>query len=246
MVEIDKEFLNACKDGDLEKVKQLLERGADVNAKDEILGETALMWASSNGQKEVVEFLIEKGADVNAKTRFGNTALMYASEKGHKEVVELLIKKGADINARDEYGWTPLVYACIHKEIVEILLQNGADVNVKDESGKSVLMYAIECQCYEIANLLIEKGADVNVKSISGETALIIATKIKEKSDLLSDAFGLTKAFYNYRKLIIKLLLEKGADVNVKDENGNTALTYALKNQDNEIVELLKSYGAKE
>jgi ankyrin repeat protein len=61
MREINEELLNACKDGNLKKVKQLLEKGADVNAREYEYGWTALMLAALNGHKEVVELLIEKG-----------------------------------------------------------------------------------------------------------------------------------------------------------------------------------------
>ena len=81
MREIDEMLLIACKFGDLEKVKQLLENGADVNAGDKD-DRTALMFAAGNGHKEVVELLIENGADVNAKNIMGKTALMSASRGG--------------------------------------------------------------------------------------------------------------------------------------------------------------------
>jgi len=73
----------------------LIESGADVNAKDNLFGRTALMIASFYGHKEVVELLLKKGADVNAKDKNGRTALMIASKKGHKEIVELLKFYGA-------------------------------------------------------------------------------------------------------------------------------------------------------
>ena len=155
MKDIDKELLKACCNGNLKKVKQLLEEGADVNVKDE-KGRTALMFASWYSHKEVVKQLLEKGADVDAEDIYGKTALMYASEKGHKEIVELLksyeairdiaekllnacvigdlekvkqlLEKGADVNAREyEYGWTALMLAALngHKEVVELLIEKG-------------------------------------------------------------------------------------------------------------------------
>jgi ankyrin repeat protein len=89
MREIDEEFLKACRDGDLKKVKQLLKEGVDVNTKDED-GWTALMYACLKGEKKVAEFLIEKGVDVNAKDKNGRTALMIAKENGYDEIFKLL------------------------------------------------------------------------------------------------------------------------------------------------------------
>ena len=122
MREIDKEFLNACEEGDLERVKQLLERGADVNVRDKD-GETALMIVSWYGKKEIAELLIKNGIDINAKDNLGRTALMYASWYGHNEVVKLLLENGADVNAQDEDDITALMYAFKNgdKEIIELL-----------------------------------------------------------------------------------------------------------------------------
>ena len=112
----------------LNKIKCLIEAGADVNAKGAKgefgAGDTALMHASQGkGHKEIVEMLINAGADVNVRDKFGGTALMIASQNGHVETVEMLIEKGADVNARDFLGNTALVYATEegHKEIIKIL-----------------------------------------------------------------------------------------------------------------------------
>ena len=96
----------AVRDGNIEVVKQYLDAGTDVNAKDEN-GVTPLHQAAFGGQKEVVELLIAAGADVNAKEEDGWTPLHFAAEGGHKEVAELLIAAGAEVNVRDKWGRTP-------------------------------------------------------------------------------------------------------------------------------------------
>ena len=78
----------------LEVVKVLIDRGADVNAKDE-KGETTLMYAARSGNLEVVKFLVDKGADVNAKDSNGATALSIASANYRPKTVEYLKAYGA-------------------------------------------------------------------------------------------------------------------------------------------------------
>ncbi|UNQ73406.1 ankyrin repeat domain-containing protein [Infirmifilum sp. NZ] len=108
--------------GDLEKIRMLLERGADINARDNI-GWTPLHFAAIAGKLDVARLLIEKGADVNARGVFGDTPLHYAAMNGHLDVVKLLVDSGADVDARDEYGRTPwdLARERGHVEVVRLL-----------------------------------------------------------------------------------------------------------------------------
>lgn len=91
--------MNATELGDLEKVRSLLELGADINAKDEH-GQTALMNAAHAGRIELVRLLVEHGADLNATAKYKLTALMLAILGHHAEVAQLLIESGADLNVR--------------------------------------------------------------------------------------------------------------------------------------------------
>jgi len=119
--------------GNIEAVKQHLDAGGDVNAKNR-LGNTALHFAAWEGRKEIVELLIAKGADVNAKNRLGNTALHYAAYEVHKEIVELLIAKGADVNAKSDIHGTPLDLAIggKHPETADLLRKHGGKATVVD------------------------------------------------------------------------------------------------------------------
>ncbi|MBE6462712.1 MAG: ankyrin repeat domain-containing protein [Alphaproteobacteria bacterium] len=130
---------------DINEVKELIDMGADVNAKSDV-GLTALMLSSSKGHKEVVEFLIQNGANVNMTDNEGLTALMWASYRGHKEVVELLIKNRADVYQKDKYGRTALRWASNggYKEIVELLIPKEADVNQKDNESQNAMMVAYD------------------------------------------------------------------------------------------------------
>jgi len=127
MSQLNKDLLYAAREGDIEAVKRLLAKGADVNAKDN-WGITALMWTAWPGHTEIVNLLISKGADVNAKDKNGRTALMEAAAGGHTEIVEMLMERGADVNSKDNYGITTLFWALQHRhpEIVVLLMMHGA------------------------------------------------------------------------------------------------------------------------
>jgi ankyrin repeat protein len=95
-------------DGNIEAVKQHLDAGAEVDAKDDEFVATFLHWAAAGGQNEIVELLINNGADVNAKDSLDGTPLHLAAREGHMETAELLIAEGADVNAKTADGGTPL------------------------------------------------------------------------------------------------------------------------------------------
>jgi uncharacterized protein len=125
---MNKEWKDATKHGDLEKVRRLVEHGADINAKDEY-GQTALMKAAHRGQVELVRLLIKNGADLNTTAKYNLSALMLSLIAGHPDVARLLIEAGADVNLRSNMNF----YSALHlaenagyREIVALLKQRGA------------------------------------------------------------------------------------------------------------------------
>jgi ankyrin repeat protein len=113
----------AVRDGNIEAVKQYLDTGTDVNAKEKD-GWTPLHFAAEGGHKEVAELLIAAGADVNARDNWGRTPLHEAAYHSNKEIVGLLIAKGADVNAKDDDGTTPLDMVD-DKETADLLRKHG-------------------------------------------------------------------------------------------------------------------------
>jgi ankyrin repeat protein len=92
-----KQLLDAAWDGDLEKVKEALRTGADVNAMEEY-GSPALHKAAGQGHYEVVEFLVANGADIELKDKVDMAAVMSAATAGQVKIMKFLISKGAKIN----------------------------------------------------------------------------------------------------------------------------------------------------
>ena len=218
-VDVVNEALNiASGKGHLEVVQFLVKtvEGIDVNAKGRN-GETPLINAVKNGHEEVAQWLINMGrADVNARSVEGRTALMHAIENGHNLLVLWLVGQDAiDINAKDINNKTALMYAVErgNREVMEWLLLRGADVNARDAQGRTVLMYAVYITQYVYAGepvlrsllddtlfiikSLLTAGADINAIDTNGRTALMHARH---------PMYGMAD--------IIKLLLEKGAEVN--------------------------------
>lgn len=128
----------AAVDGNVARVKKLLDEGADINEKNRMLQYTPLHGAARNGRTEVVKLLVERGADINAKEKSGMTPLILAAKYNHKEVVELLIAKGADINviSRGNENAYSTAKKAGNIEIADLLAKKGAtEPQVQDPYG---------------------------------------------------------------------------------------------------------------
>jgi hypothetical protein len=150
-------LLLAASANEVDRVKELLRHGVNVNAADKS-GETALMVGAHH--PEMVKLLLEAGADVNAKNKFGATALMYTM-LDYRDGTKLLLAAGADVNARDRDGKTALMVAVYDGRVdkIKMLVDAGADVNARDKARKSVLMYAAERNQADAIKILKEAGA---------------------------------------------------------------------------------------
>jgi ankyrin repeat protein len=108
-----KDWLEATKSGNPERVRKLITEGADINALDRY-GQTALMNAAMHGNVEVARVLLEHGAELNNTAKYSLTALMLAVINQHREIVQLLVHAGANTQLEGSYGQfacTPLEYA---------------------------------------------------------------------------------------------------------------------------------------
>ena len=104
---MDPEICKVAETGDLEGVKALVERGADINSKTWFYRKTPLHHAAEKGYLEIVKFLVESGADKEAKQKNNNlTPLHFAAAKCHLEIVKFLVERGADKEAKDFEGQT--------------------------------------------------------------------------------------------------------------------------------------------
>lgn len=218
----------------------LLSSGASVNSRPAIInGRTAIQAAAGTGNIRVAQMLLQKGTFLNAAPGEdrGMTALQAAALGGHSAMIEMLVAKGADVNARPAPlgGMTALQAAAAggNHKVVKSLIRLGADVKAPTarRGGKTPLEAAVPHRDLDMLETLITHGAEVNtVDHFARATALEIASQI----GWLGGA---------------KYLLHRGAkaNVNITGDDGChrvTALEWAIKNSDYQMLQLLLENGA--
>jgi ankyrin repeat protein len=151
--------------------------------------------------------------------------------EGHFEVSQLLFAHGADINSRCADNYTPLHYASTkgHLRIVKWLLDHGADVNPKEKDGSTPLHIAAMYGHLETCRILLKCNADVDSQKHNGSTPLHQASRRWEEGSTV----------------IVRLLLEYGADVRLRDLEGKTASEAAGGPEREQIVQLLSQHASE-
>lgn len=244
---------------DNKAVVNLINAGLDANTRDKKLAKTPLMVAAHNGDLVLMDFLISKGAAVDSSDKQGNTPLLYAIRNNKINAVQFLLDKGALIDAQNSAGFTPLMWA-IHRrqpEIAKLLLDKNANITLTDNQGVTALMESAAHNLPEIGRLLIAKGADVNTVDSQEYSALLDAagTAPELLPALLragANPLQITTDGLNILMIgaanpeVLRLLLSTPARtlLDVTDNLGWRALTYAIINGNPEAVKVLLQAGA--
>jgi len=215
---------------DYDVAQALLAKKANPNAVN-VFGAMPLTEAARLNDDKLVKMLLEAGAKVDSANPDDETALMLAIKNGSLPMTETLVKAGADVNRIEKFhNQTPLIYAAAggHISIVKLLLSKDADVRpralytdwpsqvtsepraqYRPVGGLTALMYGIRGGCYSCVAQLVAAGTNVNFPTPEGITPLMLALD-------------------NEHNEIAKLLMDKGAYLDVWDWWGRTPLWIAV------------------
>ncbi|XP_064621436.1 ankyrin repeat and EF-hand domain-containing protein 1-like isoform X2 [Lineus longissimus] len=143
----DKAYINindSAKNGDLDSLKQALNKGTHVDTRDKYY-KTPLMASCSVGCIDSVRYLLEAGATVNARDNFKWTPLHHACHAGQLDIAELLLERGAELDAAAMNGGTPLMRAIESSRIdlVQYLINRGAKLQIENRKGHNPLDVAM-------------------------------------------------------------------------------------------------------
>jgi ankyrin len=246
------EVADAAAKGDRNTVRALLQRKADVNAR-QVDGTTALHWAVRTDDLEMADLLIGAGANVSAANREGVTPLELAAINGSAPMIQKLVKGGADPNAPlDQFADTALMMAARtgKADALRVLVETGAKVNVAETwGGTTPLMWAVSERHPEAVKVLIDAGADVNAKTkfvgaANGRGFEGRAPKADVAAQKTEDfASGwLTPLMFAAREGDLesaKLLVAAGADVKALGGDGKNALSLSIFNGNYDVASFL-------
>ncbi|XP_068978039.1 tankyrase isoform X3 [Bombus fervidus] len=243
-----RELFEACKTGDLARVKALV-TPKTVNARDTAgRKSTPLHFAAGYGRIDVVEFLLSAGASIQARDDGGLHPLHNACSFGHSDVVRLLLEAGANPNTRDNWNYTPLHEAAIKGKIdvCIALLQHGADANIRNTEGKTALELA-DPATKPVLTGEYKKDELLEAARSGNEERLLQLLNPLNVNCHASDGRRSTPlhlaAGYN-RSRLVQILLQNGADVHAKDKGGLVPLHNACSYGHFEVTEALLKHGA--
>jgi len=174
-------IFRACGRGNIEVVKLLIERGANVRVQSKPGGWTPLHSAAESGHRDVAALLLKSGADVNAIDKIRGTPLSLAVWRGDTELTKLLLASGASPAMAKRECLYGAAYAG-YTDIVGLLTEAGAEVNARVGRFEQTALHVAARAGYEnIVGELIENGANINAKSKKGETPLALAIKYRQR-----------------------------------------------------------------
>ena len=254
----------ASRSSKTDAVAILARAGAAVNARELWSGQTALMWAAAQGDSVMVSALLELGADLHIRSNGGTTPFLFAVRKGDMRTVEAMLAGGADVNEKRAGDFaTPLLIAIIngHEDLVDVLLDKGADPNAE---GGTTELTVTGARAQQVKLTLKtpsfrEQLRDVGTEGGNGRNnswgrplqAAVHVANWHVSDDLIIVNID--------RMRVIKSLLAHGADVNGRNSDmeprwggaryrrrlvGATALLYAAKSADVDVMRLLLANGA--
>jgi ankyrin repeat protein len=253
------EIHDAVKEGNLNKVIEILENDPGQLNRTDSNGRTPLHYACLFGKNDVAQLLIKKGADIDPRDENQTTPLHIVAATGNLELVKILLDNGSkSINKGASWGSTPLHLACErgHPEVVSYLIDRGGDIESRNEFKRTPLIVtARQRGNLEIIKILVDKGADINARDKYNDTALTMAAGrgykdvvnflVEKKSVIPGDKklTSLLSAAEKNLNTLYQYLIKDGLDLEKLEDKQQSLISSAASGGSVEILKSLVKKG---
>ena len=260
-IELDDEILRAVKSDNTDKVCYILTNSIIAFNADNM---SIPAHAISCKKTTMLQCLLDCGYNVNASNSNKRTLLHEAVISNSKQCLQLLLTMpDIDINSQDLHGWTPLFWAvnCGNHDMVKQLLTMNCSVTVVDKEGNTIIHRIAESsRMIGFLDVIIQRGCDIHARNIEGETPLMLAAG-EGTCETVEAMLDLGAAINHVSETVVtpltplmcaavcgnhraaKLLIERGAFLNQKDNEGNTAFLHAVSCGDLTTIRVLINAG---
>tara|TARA_Y100001954_G_scaffold226335_1_gene268045 strand:- start:3111 stop:6092 length:2982 start_codon:yes stop_codon:yes gene_type:complete len=224
-------------------IRKALKKGANIDSENK-RGKTPLLEAVIKKDEDLTKFLLSQGADPYKSNSKGESPFQFAKKKRYKTIINLFENK---TNQSIE---SLLTRNTFNKVSLQERINLGADVNSVGEDGKTAIMFAIEKKDFELIKFLVKKGADLSLKSSAGRNVLDFAANARNsriKGFILDQLLINLKKFSSinhFNSAKIKTLAEMGTSLKYLNNDGDTLLISAIKNEDQSLFIFLMKKGA--
>lgn len=264
---------HAIKNGDKDLILEYIKQGTDMNYRNSVDGVTAFIRACNSGNPDIVKFLLDhvKNLDINSRDIQGHSALEYSCQYSHDEILRLLIQRPElQVKLVCIKKASRHVNMDILKELINRYTIQGNSVSdlliffAKESHSLDVFLYVLGDK--KASNILTD---DVFISACQGQHNLDTIKWLLNESEVFKSKIntcldsqgmtGLMHAAHNQSYLAVKLLLDNGADPNIKDHNNRDAIFWADASYDDgadymrlrdpppvvvDIIQMLRDYGA--
>ncbi len=228
----------ALKFGMKDIAQMMLMRDVNLNLQNKD-GDTALHIACKSGMKDIAQMMLTNNVNLNLQNKAGDTALHIACKSGMKDIAQMMLTNNVKLDLQNKDGDTALHIVCKSgmTEVVQMMLMRDVNLNLQNKDGNTALHIATDKGNPDLVKALLENGANPNINNYRLGGSAPLHNAIENRC--ITSPYYVTEQYLKNLDIIIKNLLEKGADLLQQDKFNNSPLYIAYRDNERVLMKLL-------